>query len=73
MSDTLFSGWGIRTMATTEGSYNPIGYHVGAVWPHDCSFIAWGLRRYGHKAEAARLARGILEAAVYFRFRTTRR
>ncbi len=53
MSDELFSGWGVRTMAATEGSYNPIGYHVGTVWPHDNSIIAWGLRRYGYKAESA--------------------
>src|SRR5262249_45967757 len=36
-----------------EGRYNPIGYHVGTVWPFDNSFIAWGLRRYGFKMEAA--------------------
>jgi glycogen debranching enzyme len=66
MSDALFSGWGIRTMATSEGSYNPIGYHVGTVWPHDCSFIAWGLRRYGYRAEAARISRAMLEAANLF-------
>jgi glycogen debranching enzyme len=66
MSDELFSGWGIRTMASSEGSYNPIGYHVGTVWPHDSSFIAWGLRRYGYRAEAARICRAILEAADLF-------
>jgi glycogen debranching enzyme len=66
MSEQLYSGWGVRTMATTEGGYNPIGYHVGTVWPFDNSFIAWGLRRYGYRAEAARVARGILEAAPYF-------
>ena len=66
MSDELFSGWGIRTMASSEGSYNPIGYHVGTVWPHDSSFVAWGLRRYGYKAEAARICRAILEAADLF-------
>ena len=54
----LFSGWGIRTMAEGEGRYNPIGYHVGTVWPHDNSFIAWGLRRYGFKDEAAAIAAG---------------
>jgi glycogen debranching enzyme len=69
MSDALFSGWGIRTMALGEGSYNPIGYHVGAVWPHDNSIIAWGLRVAGYKAEAARIARGILEAAELFHHR----
>jgi len=66
MSDALFSGWGVRTMAVGEGAYNPIGYHVGTVWPHDSSIIAQGLRRCGYKAEATRVARGILEAAAYF-------
>lgn len=62
----LFSGWGVRTMGTEEGGYNPIGYHVGTVWPHDNGIIALGLRRYGYKDEAARIAMGILEAATYF-------
>jgi glycogen debranching enzyme len=66
MSDALFSGWGVRTMARTEGSYNPIGYHVGTVWPHDNSIVAWGLRRYGYNAEAGRLAYAMLEAADLF-------
>ncbi len=54
----LFSGWGVRTLAEGEGRYNPIGYHVGTVWPFDNSFIAWGLRRYGFKDEAAQIASG---------------
>jgi glycogen debranching enzyme len=62
----LFTGWGVRTLAEGEGRYNPIGYHVGTVWPFDTSFIAWGLRRYGFKEEAARLAGGILDAAEVF-------
>jgi glycogen debranching enzyme len=62
----LFSGWGIRTLAKGEGRYNPIGYHVGTVWPFDNSFITWGLERYGFKDEAARVAAGILEAAEFF-------
>jgi glycogen debranching enzyme len=62
----LFSGWGVRTLAEGESRYNPIGYHVGTVWPFDTSFIAWGLRRCGFKEEAARLAQGILEAADLF-------
>jgi glycogen debranching enzyme len=62
----LFSGWGIRTLAEGEGRYNPFGYHVGTVWPFDNSFIAWGLRRYGFKEEAATVATGILEAAELF-------
>ena len=66
MGERLFSGWGVRTLAEGEGRYNPIGYHVGTVWPFDNSFIAWGLRRYGFKDEAARIAAGILEAAEFF-------
>jgi glycogen debranching enzyme len=66
MGPRLWSGWGVRTMAEGDQRYNPIGYHVGTVWPFDNSFIAWGLRRYGYKREAARIAAGILDAAVYF-------
>jgi glycogen debranching enzyme len=66
MSPRLFSGWGVRTLAEGEGRYNPIGYHVGTIWPFDNSFIAWGLRRYGFKEEAARVAAGILDAAEFF-------
>ena len=66
MGTRMFSGWGIRTLAEGEGRFNPIGYHVGTVWPFDCSFIAWGLRRYGFKREAAQIAEGILAAAEFF-------
>jgi glycogen debranching enzyme len=66
MGPRLFSGWGVRTLAEGEGRYNPIGYHVGTVWPFDNSFIAWGLRRYGFKDEAATVAAGNLEAAEFF-------
>lgn len=66
MDDRLFSGWGVRTMATDERGYNPVGYHVGTVWPHDNSLIAWGLWRYGFRDEASRVAMGILDAAPYF-------
>jgi glycogen debranching enzyme len=66
MGPRLFSGWGVRTLAEGEGRFNPIGYHVGTVWPFDNSFIAWGLRRYGFKQEAAQIGAGILNAAAFF-------
>ena len=66
MGPRLYSGWGVRTLAEGEARYNPIGYHLGTVWPFDNSFIAWGLRRYGFKEEAARIARDILDAAALF-------
>jgi glycogen debranching enzyme len=66
MGPRMFSGWGIRTLAEGMGRYNPIGYHVGTVWPFDSSFVAWGLCRYGYREEAARIAAGILDAADFF-------
>jgi glycogen debranching enzyme len=65
----LWSGWGVRTMAEGDGGYNPVGYHNGTVWPHDNSFIAAGLARYGYREEAARIAFAMLEAAEFFRHR----
>jgi glycogen debranching enzyme len=69
MSERLFSGWGVRTMAAGEGGYNPLGYHTGTVWPHDNSLIAAGLARYGYREEAARIAYAMLEAAEFFHHR----
>jgi glycogen debranching enzyme len=66
MGPQLFSGWGIRTMAVGEGGYNPIEYHNGTVWPHDNSFIAAGLARYGFREDAAKIIAGIFEAAWFF-------
>jgi glycogen debranching enzyme len=65
----LYSGWGVRTMADGEIGFNPVGYHVGTVWPHDCSFIALGLRRYGFHVQAARICRDVLDAAACFDYR----
>jgi glycogen debranching enzyme len=69
LGDEMFSGWGIRTVAAGQAAYNPIGYHVGAVWPHDNAIIAAGLRRYGRRGAAGRIAGGILDAAPTFGFR----
>ncbi|WP_319458410.1 glycogen debranching N-terminal domain-containing protein [Micromonospora sp. RTP1Z1] len=55
----LFNGWGVRTYAAGQRPYNPVGAHLGAVWPADNALIATGLRRYGYDAEAARIAAGI--------------
>ncbi|MEV5693125.1 amylo-alpha-1,6-glucosidase [Micromonospora globbae] len=62
----LFSGWGVRTLGDDQGRYNPIGYHVGTVWPFDNSIIAWGLWRYGYREEAGRICDAMLSASHYF-------
>jgi glycogen debranching enzyme len=69
MDRPLYSGWGVRTMASTEGAYNPVEYHNGTVWPHDNSLIAMGLRRYGHGDAAARIAEAVVRTAGYFDYR----
>ncbi|MET8231523.1 glycogen debranching N-terminal domain-containing protein [Micromonospora sp. NPDC005298] len=59
----LFNGWGVRTLAAGQRPYNPVGSHLGAVWPSDNALIAAGLRRYRFDAHAARIASGILDMA----------
>ncbi|HJW00348.1 MAG TPA: glycogen debranching N-terminal domain-containing protein [Arthrobacter sp.] len=65
MSPEMFSGWGIRTLASDMGAYNPASYHNGSVWPHDNAIIAAGLMRYGFVDEAQRIATALFEAADY--------
>ncbi|TLM86267.1 amylo-alpha-1,6-glucosidase [Pseudarthrobacter sp. NamE2] len=65
MSPEMFSGWGVRTLASDMGAYNPASYHNGSVWPHDNAIIAAGLLRYGFVAEAQRISTALLEAAEY--------
>jgi glycogen debranching enzyme len=65
MSKEMFSGWGVRTLASNMGAYNPASYHNGSVWPHDNAIIADGLLRYGYTAEAQRISTALLEAAEF--------
>ncbi len=66
MSSEMFSGWGIRTLSSTMGSYNPISYHNGSVWPHDNAIVTAGLMRYGFVDEAQRVAAALFDAADAF-------
>ena len=60
-----FSGWGIRTLATTEARYNPMSYHNGSVWPHDNALIASGLARYGLGHLVSRVLSGLFDASMF--------
>lgn len=62
MSTDMFSGWGTRTLAANTPGYNPTGYHVGSVWPHDTAIVAAGLMRYDFVEPAHRLMMALLEA-----------
>jgi len=66
LSPEMFSGWGVRTLGTDMGAYNPASYHNGSVWPHDNAIVAAGLMRYGFVEEANRIVAGLFEAASYF-------
>jgi glycogen debranching enzyme len=66
MAPDMFSGWGIRTMSAVDAGYSPIEYHNGTVWPHDTAITAEGMRRYGFRDEAGRLATALMEAAEAF-------
>ena len=63
MGPDFFSGWGVRTVAVGESRYNPMSYHNGTVWPHDCSLVAAGLSRYGRKEWAGRILTGMFDVA----------
>ena len=66
MAKDMFSGWGVRTLSADHPAYNPHDYQLGAVWPHDNGLIALGLKRYGYVAEAARITKGLVDAADRF-------
>jgi glycogen debranching enzyme len=68
LSPALFSGWGIRTLAEDMAAYNPLGYHLGTIWPHDNALIVAGLMRYGFPDYARRIATSLFDAARTFRY-----
>ncbi|AFZ25269.1 glycogen debranching enzyme [Cylindrospermum stagnale PCC 7417] len=57
----MFNGWGIRTLSSLSPAYNPMGYHIGSVWPHDNSLIAIGLRSLGLIDQALELFQGLFD------------
>ncbi len=65
MSPKLFTGWGIRTLASDEVRYNPMSYHNGSVWPHDNALIAAGFSAYGLKEHFNRVFGALFDASIY--------
>ena len=63
LSSELFTGWGIRTLASSMTRYDPLSYHNGSVWPHDTALAAAGLARYGLVEPAQRVLDGLLDLA----------
>lgn len=65
LSEEFFSGWGVRTIATSEARYNPMSYHNGSVWPHDNAIIAAGMAGYGQKEGAMKILTGLFDASLF--------
>jgi glycogen debranching enzyme len=66
MRPDMFSGWGVRTLSAQEPAFNPLGYHIGSVWPHDNALLAMGLKRYGFEVELNQLATALFDVAQRF-------
>jgi glycogen debranching enzyme len=64
MGPSMFSGWGIRTLAEDEPLYDPLSYHRGSVWPHDTALAAAGLRRHGFDDDFLTLFDALVDAAA---------
>lgn len=63
-SRDMFTGWGIRTLSSLSPAYNPMGYHIGSVWPHDSSLIACGLRSINRVDQSLRVAQGLIDMTL---------
>jgi glycogen debranching enzyme len=63
----MFSGWGLRTLASNERRYNPMSYHNGSVWPHDNAIAAAGLGRAGRHTGIHQILEGMVLAATHLR------
>jgi glycogen debranching enzyme len=62
------SGYGLRTLSASSKGYWPLRYHGGTVWTHDTAIAMQGMAKSGLGAEAAVLARGLLEAAPHMEY-----
>jgi glycogen debranching enzyme len=67
LSDGMFTGWGVRTLARGQAVYNPLSYHNGSVWPHDNALLALGAARVGRQDAALQLLDGLYAASLHFR------
>jgi glycogen debranching enzyme len=65
LDPSMDSGWGVRTYASGQPGFNPVGYHTGSVWPHDNSIIAAGMKRAGRHDAADRIASRMFEASQH--------
>ena len=65
----LLDTFGVRTLGTGNGGFNPIGYHTGSVWTHDTAIVALGLAREGLTGPAAFVAKSLVASGEAFDYR----
>ncbi len=68
LSTDLYSDWGIRTLGIKSSGYNPIGYHLGTVWPHDNSLAIAGLFKYGYFEEGFKIISSLNIASAFYNY-----
>jgi glycogen debranching enzyme len=64
--EELLDRYGLRTLGSGNGGFNPIGYHTGSIWTHDTAIAALGLAHEGHEDGAARVARALVDSGAVF-------
>jgi glycogen debranching enzyme len=65
LSPSMFSGWGVRTLAAVEKRYNPMSYHNGSLWPHDNALVAAGVSEFRDKTLALKILSGLLDVSIF--------
>jgi len=65
LNSDMFSGWGVRTLSSLSGRYNPMSYHNGSIWPHDNALIAYGLSKYGLQKHVLKIMESIFGASLF--------
>jgi len=66
---SMSSGFGIRSMSSGAAGFWPLSYHCGSVWAHDTAIAVHGMLRAGLHAQAAAIARQLVDAAESFEYR----
>ena len=65
LKESMFTGWGVRTLSSEEIRYNPMSYHNGSIWPHDNALIAYGLSKTGFQEKAAEVMTGMFDTSIF--------
>ncbi len=66
MQADFFTGWGLRTLPSSHPAYDPLGYHIGSVWPCFTALTARGFARYGFTDHLHALAGALFDATQLF-------